>query len=54
MRGGDFVEWIKWAVYIVLAIPVAIYVVYSAVQLVLSALALVMGLVMGFMPGKRK
>ena len=47
-------EWIKWAVYIFLAIPVAIYVVHGAVQLVLSAVALVMGLVMGFMPGKRK
>ena len=47
-------EWIKWAVYIFLAIPVAIYVVHGAVQLVLSAVALVMGLVMGFMPGKKK
>ena len=47
-------EWIKWAVYIFLAIPVAIYVIHGAVQLVLSAVALVMGLVMGFMPGKKK
>lgn len=47
-------EFIKWAVCILLAIPVAIYVIHSAVQLILSAVALVMGLVMGFMPGKRK
>lgn len=47
-------EWIKWVLYIVFALPVAIYVIHSAVQLVLSAVALVMGLVMGFMPGKRK